>query len=266
MKRIISLLIAVLMLCTLCVPAFAAGEVPGEFLDEVLTLANETPRSEFSTRCMTFLINRMANEDLDYLEKIAALIPYLEAAGDHLVLHDQIFCAYKVYYHAYEYAYLLNSTQDPEYTDILLGKLIECAEPAVSQMMEEGEPVMVYNIYSDLGYLYYMCLNDQTTAEKYYTDAVQILLEMAEKAQTDGDLVLAIDMYEKAAGMYNYIFGDEESVAEYQAKADELRAENTASTLSEGSMTIVVGIACLAVGFLVAMLIFKKKKPEESNS
>ena len=35
----------------------------------------------------------------------------------------------------------------------------------------------------------------------------------------------------------------------------------TGSALSEGSMTVVVGVACLAVGFLAAMLIFKKKKP-----
>ena len=33
------------------------------------------------------------------------------------------------------------------------------------------------------------------------------------------------------------------------------------SVLSQGSLTVIVGIACLAVGFLVAMFIFKKKKP-----
>ena len=33
------------------------------------------------------------------------------------------------------------------------------------------------------------------------------------------------------------------------------------SILSKGSLTIIVGVACLAVGFLVAMFIFKKKKP-----
>ena len=33
------------------------------------------------------------------------------------------------------------------------------------------------------------------------------------------------------------------------------------SIFSDGSLTIIVGIACLAVGFLVAMFIFKKKKP-----
>ena len=32
------------------------------------------------------------------------------------------------------------------------------------------------------------------------------------------------------------------------------------SVLSEGSLTIVVGVACLAVGFLAAMFIFRKKK------
>lgn len=35
----------------------------------------------------------------------------------------------------------------------------------------------------------------------------------------------------------------------------------TGSVLSEGSLTIVVGVACLAIGFLAAMFIFKKKKP-----
>ena len=34
----------------------------------------------------------------------------------------------------------------------------------------------------------------------------------------------------------------------------------TGSTLSEGNLTIIVGVACLAVGFLAAMFIFKKKK------
>ena len=33
------------------------------------------------------------------------------------------------------------------------------------------------------------------------------------------------------------------------------------SILSEGSLTIIVGVSCLAVGFLAAMFIFKKKKP-----
>ena len=36
---------------------------------------------------------------------------------------------------------------------------------------------------------------------------------------------------------------------------------STGSTLSEGSLTIICSVACLAVGFLVAMFIFKKKKP-----
>ena len=31
--------------------------------------------------------------------------------------------------------------------------------------------------------------------------------------------------------------------------------------LSEGSLTVIVGMVCLAVGFLAAMLIFRKKKP-----
>lgn len=31
--------------------------------------------------------------------------------------------------------------------------------------------------------------------------------------------------------------------------------------LSEGSLTVIVGMACLAVGFLAAMLLFRKKKP-----
>ena len=37
----------------------------------------------------------------------------------------------------------------------------------------------------------------------------------------------------------------------------------TASVLSNGSLTIICSVACLAVGFLVAMFIFKKKKNEE---
>ena len=39
-------------------------------------------------------------------------------------------------------------------------------------------------------------------------------------------------------------------------------AAATGSTLSEGSLTIICSVACLAVGFLAAMFIFKKKKPE----
>ena len=35
----------------------------------------------------------------------------------------------------------------------------------------------------------------------------------------------------------------------------------TGSILSEGSITIICSVACLAVGFLIAMFIFKKKKP-----
>lgn len=39
------------------------------------------------------------------------------------------------------------------------------------------------------------------------------------------------------------------------------------SVLSEGSVTVIVGVACLAVGFLVAMFIFKKKKkPATENN
>ncbi|MCQ2436200.1 MAG: leucine-rich repeat domain-containing protein [Clostridia bacterium] len=37
--------------------------------------------------------------------------------------------------------------------------------------------------------------------------------------------------------------------------------QNLGSTLSEGSLTIILCVACLAVGFLVAMFIFKKKMP-----
>ena len=36
---------------------------------------------------------------------------------------------------------------------------------------------------------------------------------------------------------------------------------STGSTLSEGSLTVIVGVAGIAVGFLAAMFIFKKKKP-----
>ena len=36
---------------------------------------------------------------------------------------------------------------------------------------------------------------------------------------------------------------------------------NVGSALSEGNLTIIVGVACLVVGFLAAMFIFKKKKP-----
>ena len=36
-----------------------------------------------------------------------------------------------------------------------------------------------------------------------------------------------------------------------------------ASVLSNGSLTIICSVACLAVGFLTAMFIFKKKKNEE---
>ena len=36
---------------------------------------------------------------------------------------------------------------------------------------------------------------------------------------------------------------------------------NTGSGLSPGNIWIIIGVVCLAVGFLAAMFIFKKKKP-----
>ena len=42
---------------------------------------------------------------------------------------------------------------------------------------------------------------------------------------------------------------------------EEQSSDLTASTLSEGSLTVICSVACLAVGFLAAMFIFKKKKP-----
>ena len=45
-----------------------------------------------------------------------------------------------------------------------------------------------------------------------------------------------------------------------------MSATGTGSTLSEGSMTVVVGVAAFAVGMAVMFFIMKKKKTAESNS
>ena len=46
----------------------------------------------------------------------------------------------------------------------------------------------------------------------------------------------------------------------------EVSGGNTASTLSEGNVTVLCSVGCLAIGFLVAMFIFKKKPATVSSN
>ena len=271
MKKIVSLIMAVLMLCALCVPAFAAGEVSGEFLDEVLALANETPRSEFFDEGAMLISTEIVNEGLDPSEDFTAYISYFEAAGEHLMLHDQSFCAFMMYY----YAYLISYSFVPysENTDILLNKLLDCAEPAVSQMMEEDDPEMAAEVYDTLGSLYSRFMDDQETAGEYYANAAEFMVEAAEKALADGNLALAIDMYETASAVYACKLHDDESSEKWHAEAEKISIAifeaggttgGTASTLSEGSLAIVCSVAAFAVGMAVMFFIMKKKKTSNS--
>ena len=61
----------------------------------------------------------------------------------------------------------------------------------------------------------------------------------------------------------NYLkdYGENCALCGKSLKTEESDENPTGSALSEGSLTIIVGVACLAVGFLVATFIFKKKKP-----
>ena len=92
---------------------------------------------------------------------------------------------------------------------------------------------------------------------------VTVRIERAESPQGPWTTIPGIEgnaTIEKTEGNIEVkLNGDLPAQGYFRAKIVEL-SDGTGSTLSEGSMTIIVGVACLAVGFLVVMFIFKKKK------
>ena len=133
----------------------------------------------------------------------------------------------------------------------------------------------------------YMTAGAVLKSEGRHEDAADAYMKAGECYEKAGDFTNAAVAFNSAASQYNAA-KDDASAAEAFIKAGKcfekandlsnaktafgraaLAAQDkvnklgrsTGSTLSEGSLTIIVGIACLAVGFLVAMFIFKKKKP-----
>lgn len=52
-----------------------------------------------------------------------------------------------------------------------------------------------------------------------------------------------------------------ESTCKFCGHTEKMIGDQTASTLSEGNMTVALCVACAAAGFLAAMFIFRKKNP-----
>ena len=276
MKKIISLAICLICVFTLCVSAFAEEDQGSEFQQQVLALAQKLSPAEMLPQVMELVVNKVLEEasnitpeNLESFDPAAIMVSSFEEASDFLTRRGMNEHAMELYAAAIsaKYGEEISEGNTAEIAkDPLYGKFLACLESAVSLAADDPEKAADYYVlFVDLNRMF---MDDgEFGAENYYEKAVKLLTEAAEKALDNGDWKNASDLYAKAADMYENYLLDNKAAEECRAKADKIRKENdpkyasrTGSVLSEGSLTVIVGVAAAVIFGLGGFFLGRKKK------
>ena len=256
-----------------------------DFPHKVLAKAAEEEVEEaiLASSDLLMLVLEKANEIGNfYADPLSYIVLYYELGADYLALHGLNMHAFYVYMLTLSYKYSeelasgesVKSMNDPIYT-----KFLECGKEAVEGALTNGDPdSAAYDagvICNTVGSACELFMNDMETADEYYRWEAKIYVDEAEKVLNDGNWRGAVAYYDQAVFSYRNYVKDEEAAAECEARIESIRAEHdpkystvnpSGSTLSDGSLAIIVGVACSVVfGVLGFVLGSKKKKNAEEK-
>ena len=256
----------------------AAAEVLKERIDEfeknLLAIATVEDAVDFVTSFSDLLEEMFGLRGYEVTRAFDRIGPYFEIAIEYLRLHGYNYLALSLCYEGVIYA--APNTGSGVVTPgsqcyAFFEKMLECEEPAVSQLTEDGKYFIICTLYKQIALVYMLYLGDTDSAATYLKKGVSFLEKETQAMLNSGKWDELAGSYDAIATFYQVYLNDEESAAACIAKAEKIRAEYdpdmnpTGSVLSEGSLTVIVGVAAAAVFGLGGFMLGKKKKPALAN-